>query len=259
MTTSTPAPQTTGSTTTPAPAPSASVSGPSCQACAKCPATHYSHKIDVSGAAYSDDWPASDQFPSLTGLGYGPWHMAPSVLACSVVFPQTAQVGLLWHFGNEVRGASLGVRNSNSSNSSNSSTTPILRLRAGDSAHSSSNVAILDVTDFPTDGEFHEVGLPPLFLLLHSILHLFVLCIPGCAVLTAVSYIDPFGNLHLKFASKLTLCCRVPNRLLHFSAVQDHKLPFTLTVCSKGKLPALRLAVVLMAGRRVETLIRRTV
>lgn len=80
-----------------------------------------------------------------------------------MLFPETQEDGVLWHFGNEVHGAWMGIRNSSSN--------PILRVRAGGggaitSDSNNSDIAYVDVTDFPQDGAVHtvvvEIGVAPL-------------------------------------------------------------------------------------------------
>jgi len=129
----------------PAPAPSHA----RCLACNKCPETHFGVLLeDVTSASSLDQWGPSSGFdPQLSGT----WFQDAAALACRVAFSVTAQDALLWHFGDSQSGASLGIRDASS--------TPTLRLRAGNASISAANnIAVLDVTDFPADGRFHEVS-----------------------------------------------------------------------------------------------------
>jgi len=132
-----------------------------CEACAKCPETHYGQQL-VVGPEVSAEWNVSASFrPHLVmnSVEGNAW-MDPAVIACRVVFPTTPQDALLWHLGvanrstGNTRGASLGVRNANLSKPV-SARNATLRLRAGESGEV--NKVFVDVLDFPTDGKFHEV------------------------------------------------------------------------------------------------------
>lgn len=85
------------------------------------------------------------------------------IQACSLVFPVTPQDGVIWHFGDDLYGAWMGIRNSSS--------IPILRVRAGGGGlisrdSNNSDIAYVDVMNFPRDGGVHdivvEIGLAPL-------------------------------------------------------------------------------------------------
>ena len=88
--------------------------------------------------------------------------------ACGVVFPSTPQDALLWHFGDSIAGAWMGIRNS--------SARPILRGRVGkggviNTASNSSGIGYVDIADFPRDGAAHtvvvEIGMP--YLQVHTL------------------------------------------------------------------------------------------
>lgn len=81
--------------------------------------------------------------------------------ACTVVFPSALQDALLWHFGDNITGAWMGIRNSSAS--------PILRVRVGkggviNTASNNSGTGYVDIADFPRDAAAHtvvvEIGMP---------------------------------------------------------------------------------------------------
>lgn len=72
-----------------------------------------------------------------------------AVFAATLTFPTSPTDGLIWETGGAGQGAWLGIRSSGT----------VLRLRGGDGASSkttsTTDTAVLDITDFPKDGLTH--------------------------------------------------------------------------------------------------------
>jgi hypothetical protein len=138
-----------------------------------CPTTKYGQLLDLTANASSHAFSPSEENFDPLGLDDANWYTGTAIISCRITFPASVEDSTLWFIGDENRSASLVLLGGNS--------TPTLRLRAGDSIPNTTNrtisnttnstssdpisitpnatavMAIIDVTDFPSDGLFHEV------------------------------------------------------------------------------------------------------
>ena len=129
-----------------------------------CGSTSYqAPKTVFSSSTQENDFDISDEFQpdnDLAGACPSPYTdclgSREVIVASSAVFPQTPQVGMLWHFGADSSssyGAWAGIRREDAGS------VPVFRVRAGDgrAVPTGSSQIWVDVAEFPQDGEAHEV------------------------------------------------------------------------------------------------------
>lgn len=96
-----------------------------------------------SGLTLTTTWPVGQ-----ISTAYG---TVDTVFAATLIFPASPTDGLIWETGATGQGAWLGIRDSGTT----------LRLRGGDGAAAKTasdiDTAVLDITDFPKDGEAHTI------------------------------------------------------------------------------------------------------